>query len=234
MIRSLIKRWLGVEISYTVSPGFNFGNASFKRVNRRLSKERAGEALAYCVAKKPATVLDVGSGGGVHAEAFVKCGAETTCVDYGTSVYASNAVYDKGIKKIIGDFNAMDLDQKYNLVWASHVLEHQRNVGQFIDKLVSCCEEGGTIAITVPKMHRRLLGGHLTLWSPGLLAYNVVLAGVDIKDATVIEGDGEFSIVFSPIRASLPSDLTFDKNDIDKLSEYLPLFVREGVDQHRL
>jgi len=33
---------------------------------------------------------------------------------------------------LIGDFNAMIIKKKYDLVWASHVLEHQQNVGMFI------------------------------------------------------------------------------------------------------
>ncbi len=33
---------------------------------------------------------------------------------------------------IHGDYLAIDVGNKFDLVWASHVLEHQRNVGLFI------------------------------------------------------------------------------------------------------
>ena len=204
-----------------------------RKESKSFAPMRAGEALKYAISKKPHSVLDVGSGGGLHAKAFVEAGARTTCVDYGTSVYARNVTYEDDIVKILGDFNVMNFDQKYDLVWASHVLEHQRNVGSFLDKLVTCCKENGTVVITVPRIHRRLLGGHLTLWSPGLLAYNVVLTGMDLRDAAIVEGAGEFSLVFTPKKFELPNNLTFDKNDIKKLSAFLPSFVIEGGDQHR-
>jgi SAM-dependent methyltransferase len=128
------------------------------------------------------------------------------------------------------DFNSFEPDQKFDLVWASHVLEHQRNVGIFIERLVACCADGGTICITVPDPHRFLWGGHVTLWTPGLLAYNVALCGVDLKDAVFVRGSGEFSLFFQPKRAALPEDLTFDYGDLDKLAPVLPQQWRENGD----
>lgn len=230
-MKEILRRLFGLSVSRTVSPGFNFGNLNFRLEGRYMSAQRAGEALRFALSKQPLSVLDVGSGGGFHARCFSEAGAMVTCVDYGTSVYAENADYDKNIKVLNGDFNSIPISAEYDLVWASHVLEHQRNPGVFIDKLVSCCKQNGIVVITVPCAHRRLLGGHLTLWSPGLLAYNVVLSGVDLSDAIVIKGKDEFSLVFSLNRISLPDTLTFDKHDIEKLKDFLPSFVVEGGDQ---
>jgi trans-aconitate methyltransferase len=133
-----------------------------------------------------------------------------------------------------GDFNSYSApERKFDLVWASHVLEHQRNVGTFLDRLVDCCGDGGFICITVPDPHRHLWGGHLTLWSPGLLAYNIVLSGLDISAAKFIRGTNEFSILFTPKKVSLPR-LTFDYGDLKLLEAYLPGQLTEYADPWRV
>lgn len=230
MIKKSILNLFGLNISRSVSPGFNFGNINFSLNGKNLSDQRAGEALKYALSTSPKSVLDVGSGGGFHARSFREKGAKVDCVDYGTSVYAKEALND-GLRMLYGDFNEMFIDKKYDLVWASHVLEHQRNIGVFLEKLISCCVIGGIIIISVPSMHRKLLGGHLSLWSPGLLAYNVVLAGVDLSESFFINGSSEISLVFSPKKVPLPDGLTFDKGDIYKLESLLPPFIQEGSDQ---
>lgn len=230
MIKKFMLNFFGLNISRSVSPGFNLGNINFSLNRRNISIHRSGEALKYALSINTKSVLDVGSGGGFHARSFREKGAEVDCVDYGTSVYAKEA-FNEGLGMLYGDFNKMFIGKKYDLVWASHVLEHQRNVGVFIEKLISCCAIGGTIIISVPSMHRKLLGGHLSLWSPGLLAYNVVLAGVDLSESFFINGSSEISLVFSPKKVPLPDGLTFDKGDIYKLRSLLPPFVQEGSDQ---
>ena len=142
--------------------------------------------------------------GGEHASAFADAGSRVTCIDLGTSIYAKRASDKKDVDVLLTDFSVWQPLQHFDLVWASHVLEHQRNVGMFINKLVDCCTQDGHIAITVPFPHRLLWGGNVTLWSPGLLAYNVVLYGVDLSAATLIYGYRETSLIFSPRRVKLP------------------------------
>jgi hypothetical protein len=82
----------------------------------------------------------------------------------------------------------------------------------------------------VPDPHRHLWGGHLTIWSPGLLAYNIALCGVDLSDALFIRGTQESSIIFQLKKVLLPEDLTYDLGDIDKISHLLPSSLSEGDD----
>lgn len=178
---------------------------------------------------KPKRVLDVGSGGGEQALAFKNNGAEVTCIDFGTSIYARASSLDNDLDVINIDFQSWDNEELYDLVWASHVLEHQRNCGTFIEKLLSCCDPNGKVVITVPTPHRRLWGGHLSLWTPGLLAYNIVLCGVDLSDAEIFYGYREISIVFSPKRVLLPN-LTFDSGDLVLLNKFLPHGFSENSD----
>ena len=147
----------------------------------------------------------------------------------GTSIYAKSSKI-KNLNIINTDFNYFKPVDKYELVWASHILEHQRNIGSFIEKLIECCEEDGQVCITVPDPHRNLEGGHLSLWSPGFLAYNVVMCGLDLSSSIFIGGHDEFSILFKPTRIKLPDDLTYDYGDILKISPYLPQGLTEGSD----
>ena len=225
--------WLRLNVRYQLTPGIALLGFNFF-IDRRpgLPKARSQYALEAALQLHPTSVLDVGSGGGNHARAFHSGGAQVLCVDYGTSIYARSAQAD-ALEVIHVDFNRFEPQRKFELVWASHVLEHQRNVGQFIEKLIECCAEDGYICITLPDPHRNLWGGHLTQWSPGLLAYNIVLCGVDLSTARLIRGSNEFSILFRPRRIELPA-LSFDSGDLQLLSPWLPGGLSENTDPWRI
>ncbi len=228
--KEIIKRlsFFGLEVNYALDSGLSIGGLNISQSRYRFSK-RSLEALTRCLSLKPKMVLDVGSGGGEHALAFKKNGAEVTCIDFGTSIYARNSSDYNDLNVINIDFLSWNAEKKYDLVWASHVLEHQRNCGAFIEKLLNFCSPNGKVAITVPTPHRRLWGGHLSLWSPGLLAYNIVLCGVDLSEADIFYGYREISIIFAPKRVSLP-DLTFDSGDLLLLKNFLPCGLSENTD----
>jgi len=99
----------------------------------------------------------------------------------------------------------------------------------FLGQLNAFCAPGGFVCITVPVCHRAMWGGHLTLWTPGLLAYNVALTGVDLSEAQLIHGRREFSILYQPRAVPLPP-LAYDKGDIEALGPHLPPWCREGAD----
>lgn len=121
-------------------------------------------------------VLDVGSGAGEHARLLRHFGKEVFSVDLN-----HDADY-------VGDFLDIAFDRRFDAVWCSHVLEHQRNVGRFLDKLSDCLEDDGILAISVPCHPRsRLVPGHVTTWNAGLLCYNLILAGFDCREARFIQ-----------------------------------------------
>jgi 2-polyprenyl-3-methyl-5-hydroxy-6-metoxy-1,4-benzoquinol methylase len=224
--------WLRLNIRYAVTPGVSLlGLNVFVDDRPGPPKERSRYALDVALALKPTTVLDVGSGGGYHAQAFALAGAEVLCVDYGTSIYAQSAAAGP-VQVVHADFNAFEPPRRFGLVWASHVLEHQRDVAGFLERLIACCTDDGYICITVPDPHRNLWGGHLTLWSPGLLAYNVVLCGIDLSLSRLVRGTNEFSLLFQPRRIELPA-LSYDHGDLNLLAAYLPAGLRENTDPWR-
>lgn len=227
---------LGLNIRYSVTPGISLlGFNLFSDDRLGPPKERSHYALEAALALRPSNVLDVGSGGGYHALAFAKAGSKVLCIDYGTSIYAQSAVNApaENIQVILADFNTFEPPQpRFSLVWASHVLEHQRDVARFLERLIECCADDGHICITVPDPHRNLWGGHLTLWSPGLLAYNVVLCGIDLSKSCLIRGTNEFSLLFRLSRVELPM-LTFDNGDLSLLAPFLPAGLSENTDPWR-
>ena len=78
------------------------------------------------------TVLDVGCGEGLHAEAFLKAGKTVTAIDYGKSEYFSKR--HASLQAIVADFNTYAFEEPFDCVWCSHVLEHQLNVNVFLKK----------------------------------------------------------------------------------------------------
>lgn len=172
----------------------------------------AGEALYYCLGLNCESVLDIGSGSGYHARRFREAGRTVTTLDHSTHL---------GKPDVLGDFLQTTVG-KFDLIWASHVLEHQRNPGLFLEKVRDCCIPGGYIAITVPPAKHEIVGGHVTLWNAGLLAYNMVLAGINCRKANIWSYGYNISCVVryhGPI--TLP-ELVMDAGDLEKLQDYFP------------
>jgi SAM-dependent methyltransferase len=171
------------------------------------------------------TVLDIGCGAGQHSDAFLQRGKKVTAVDYGKSIY-----FERNKSRItvrIGDFNTMTFDQQFDCVWASHVLEHQLNVGLFLRKVFAVTREGGVVCITVPPYQPEILGGHVTLWNAGILLYNLVLAGFDCSGASVLRYGFNISVIVQKRTAVLP-ELAFDNGDVDRVAAFLPAGFHEG------
>ncbi len=122
--------------------------------------------------------------------------------------------------------------ERYDGIWASHMLEHMENVGEFLLKCRLICKPGGVFAVTVPPISNnfgRLVPGHLTLWNPGLLCYNLILAGWNLSSARMGTKGKDISIVTRRFDAELP-DLASCRGDIEKLARFFPVPVTHGCD----
>ena len=211
----------GLDACPDFLPGFSVFGVRIMRAMGRESLGQAQKALNYALSLKPKSVLDVGSGGGRHAAAFHDNGASVVCIDLGTSIYFQKREVRPGIEVINTNFESYRSDRKFDLVWCSHVLEHQRNVGAFLERLILNCAPGGHVCISVPYPHRGLWGGHVSYWTPAVLAYQIALCGMQLRDSKLIHGFREFAICFSPTTAALP-ELSSDSGDLDKLKPLLP------------
>ena len=165
------------------------------------------------------TVLDVGSGDGTHANAFRKLGKDVTTISLIEPA------------DIIGDYTWTDhfRYRSFDCIWASHVLEHQLDVNEFLEKCYSNLDDNGILAITVPPYKPNIVGGHVTLWNAGLLLYNLILAGFDCSEAMVKTYGYNITVIVRKKFADIDSlDLHYDKGDIEKLAHLFPMEVEQG------
>lgn len=173
------------------------------------------------------TVLDIGSGAGEQAKALRRHGKTVTELDYGKSKYFVLNPDEGGA--IIGDFMEAEIAEQFDCVIASHVLEHQLNVGAFLKKLHSVVKEGGLVAISVPPLKHQIVGGHVTLWNAGILLYNLVLAGFDCSTPWIRRYGNNISVVITK-KTVTPENLEYDSGDVDRIAAYLPPGCEEGFD----
>lgn len=166
------------------------------------------------------TVLDIGSGPGEHARFLRHFGKQVYSVDE-----SSSADY-------VGDFNTLVLDKQFDVVWCSHVLEHQRNVGIFLEKIFAALKDDGILALTVPcHPSARLIAGHLTTWNAGLLCYNLVIAGFDCSEARLLQSF-ELGLIVRKRKAG-PTEVGHHDPDVmadqlERLGRFFPFPIKQG------
>ena len=118
------------------------------------------------------TCLDIGSGDGVHSEIMRHAGLKVTGVD---------KYYDKADYNM--DFmswsKARQLD--FDVVFCSHVIEHQRNVGLFLDRIYDVLSDDGVLIISASKEDHNLIEGHLNGFIFPLFLQQMIHAGFDCK-----------------------------------------------------
>jgi len=177
----------------------------------------AGEALEACRSLEFQTVLDIGAGDGCHSAFFRSMGKDVkTCDIYGDHDY-------------LGRYTDLDIGDKFDLIWCSHVLEHQPNVGLFLKQVASNLNDGGYFVVTVPPLKHDIVGGHVSLWNAGLLLYNLILAGFDCSESKIKTYGYNISVIVKYKPIILPG-LKMDFGDIETLSKYFPFDVRNGFD----
>lgn len=174
----------------------------------------AHEALAKALTLPCASVLDVGCGDGYHAQRFKEAGKKVLTVSLCNSA------------NFTGDYLDINLPQ-FDLIWASHVLEHQTNPGLFLKKCLYDLTPGGWLCVTVPPAKDELVGGHVTIWNESILVYQLVLAGFNCRDIMIKRYGYNISAIVRKSPISLP-DLKMDYGDIELLETYLPSGIRHG------
>ena len=215
------------------SSSYNCSNASLGTIESDVSgkfgrwkQERfRAEKLAYLVNdyKDIRNILDIGGGNLLAASFFVNNGFCVDVSDFDTSPYITkDALKKSGINLFInGDFNKINFKKKYDLIWASHVLEHQPNIQDFILKILNVVDDKGYIAISVPPRKPFIVSGHINLFNPGLLIYRLVLAGLDCSRSKVFQYDGNICF-FGKVKKVILPRLNYDIGDIEVLSQFFP------------
>lgn len=178
------------------------------------------------------TVLDVGAGDGIHARVFAEAGKWVAAIDQ--KERPGDLADVRRVQWCAGSWNGRlrrQVDGAADVVWACHVLEHAHNVSAFLAQFRRIVKPGGVLAVTVPPAKQQLVGGHLTLWTPGLLLYNLALAGFACADARLIQRGYDISCIVRPSEVPLP-ELAHDSGDVTRLAEsgHLPKWFEDGMD----
>lgn len=160
------------------------------------------------------TVLDIGSGNQEHARCFRHLGK---------SVITLDPVFDADIK---GDFLDYTPEEKFDLTWCSHVVEHQRNIGIFLDKIIECTKPNGIICISVPpEVSHFYILEHPNQFTGGMLLYHLILAGIDCRDAAVLTYGYNVSVIVRNKQHSLPrQSWNYDNEALEFLPKEMRVF----------
>ena len=166
--------------------------------------------IEMCKETNVNTILDIGAGNQKHARDFRNNGFLVS-----TNDIIPTADF-KGQYTELAPFN-----KQFDAIWCAHVLEHQRNVGIFLDRIFTDLKVGGILAITVPPLKHNIVGGHLSLWNGGLLLYNLILAGFNCKTASVAKYGYNISVIVEKTPFIMP-ELKYDNGDIEILTPFFP------------
>ena len=117
------------------------------------------------------TAIDIGSGAGLHTEILRHAGLEVFQLDK----------YSEGADFRV-DFMEHEFEQKFDIIFCSHVIEHQRNVGAFLDKIYDILAEDGLLLLSAPKHPaERMVEGHLNCFFASYFIQQLIYAGFDVK-----------------------------------------------------
>lgn len=153
------------------------------------------EAVAeLCNNETFSTILDVGCGRQAHSDVFRACGKIVTTID---------PYFPADIQL---DFLKYHPHQQFDAVFCSHVLEHQRNIGLFCDRLFAVTKLGGVLCVTTPpEMIHWVCFGHNNQLNAGFLLYHLILAGFDCSDAKILTYGYNVSVIVRKIGNNLPN-----------------------------
>ncbi len=217
-----MKQWLEDKIREQVKPLVSDHGKS--RPRHILSHE----GLIYLLKNyKFNTVLDIGSGEGVHANYLRLAGKKVDTVDFGNSIYSENTNDEI---TFIGDFLKIDFNKKYQCIFCSHVLEHSLNVNIFLKKCNDLLLENGKLLITVPPVRTRLVGGHVNQFTKASLILHLILAGFDCTDIRYTEyGYNQTFILEKKYIDINKLKIIMDSDDLLTLKNYFPAGLKEEL-----
>ena len=188
-------------------------------------EEHASEAMAALLAAEGIhTVLDIGSGPGLHARYMADAGKRVIGVDKvkGGGLYEP---FNGGRSLLVeADYLSPDTTfaEPFDAIWCSHMLEHVDNPQAALRKMFSDLKDGGLLVLTVPPAQHALVGGHFTLWNGGMLLYHLVRAGFDCREAAVKQYGYNITVLVrkrAVPEGAVPSDANYD---VDRLKDFLP------------
>ena len=94
--------------------------------------------------------------------------------------------------------------------------------------MIEVSTDDAVFGVVVPPAKDELVGGHINLFTPATLCYNIILAGQNLSEATVISHGYNIAIFWQRWDWPVPS-IVADKGDIEVLAPLFPLSVHQGI-----
>jgi 2-polyprenyl-3-methyl-5-hydroxy-6-metoxy-1,4-benzoquinol methylase len=128
------------------------------------------------IGKKYKNALDIGSGQGIHSEILEYAGLDVYQVDK----YSDKAQYQV-------DFINHEFEKKFDIIFCSHVIEHQRNIGLFLDKIFDLMHNESVLIISAPNHPvETLIEGHMNSFIFPCFLQHMIHAGFNCRDGKFI------------------------------------------------
>lgn len=119
--------------------------------------------LDVICSRPPGTLLDVGCGSGRIMHLAKQMGWDATGLEIDPDAVAAARL--SGLNVIEGDYRALaSLDQKYDMVMCSHVIEHVDRPRLLIDLLTASVGDGGVLAVAFPNAESLLRKHYRKFW----------------------------------------------------------------------
>ena len=181
--------------------------------------------LEYLLSKKKFSkkfeVLDIGGAFGSHSKVMRSFGLSVDLIDK----YEDNA-------ELKGDFNTFYFKKKYDMIYCSHVIEHQRNQGAFLDKIYDILKDDGDLVISGPTHEaEKFVEGHISTTILPVFLQILIYAGFDCKNGKMMSIAGvENSFIVKKAKNFLVDERTeTGYRWSQKHQERSPIFLKSGT-----
>lgn len=154
------------------------------------------------------SVLDLGSNEGLVSHIFKFLDKDVIALEPCTPFTSlpEITIYPPDIER---DYLDVKFSKKFDAIWCSHVLEHVRNPGQFLEKIFDDLHDDGFLALTVP-FHDlggdifSIAIGHHNHYNTALLIYQLVCAGFDCREISVAVFNNQIGLILKKKPNNLP------------------------------
>lgn len=165
-------------------------------------------------------MVDCAVGLGQHAMAFLSKGKSVIGVDV-----SPPSIEHEKYRHVRASFESVDVE--CDIVWSCHTLEHVNNVGLMLVKFREWLKPGGWLALSVPSGAQEFLHvGHLSLWTPAHLLYNLIANGWDCRKAQWYTEYCSVAVLLQKTDDIDFSGRTAMPSEIGWLNRYMPVEIK--------
>ena len=177
---------------------------------------RAVRLLRHTVNLDGNFVVDCAVGRGLHAMGFLSKGKSVTGIDLTPA-----PIKHDNYTHIQQPFETVDVE--CDILWSCHTLEHVTNVGIMLTKFREWLKPEGWLALSVPSGTQDYFHvGHLSLWTPAHLMYNLIVNGWDCREAKWYTEYCSVAVLLQKTEDVDLSKRTAMPSERDWLNQYMP------------